>query len=277
MDLKIKVLASGSTGNCTYIETRDHKILIDAGISKKTIDLELQKIGVPFSTIDSVFITHEHDDHIRSLGAVLRQGNLTVYMTAGTYQTIVNGKNRSLAGILQEKRLANTVLLLNRIEKSIRYPGISLDHTDVMVIPTFHDAVESVGFKIMDGGQSVVYITDTGYVHQSLYPDISNANCYVLECNHDPKILMCSARPQHLKMRILSDHGHLSNEDAMVTLAHVMGVQTSIVFYAHISQECNLVEIIEITRKRVLEAFGIDTTDVKFIATSPIATEVFEL
>ena len=136
------------------------------------------------------------------------------------------------------------------MEKSIQYPDISLDLTDIVVLPTFHDAVESVGYKIISADQSIVYITDTGYVHQALYPFISNADCYVLECNHDPNILMCSDRPYSLKMRVLSDHGHLSNEDAMVTLAHVLGINTKLVFYAHISQECNLTEIVELTRKK---------------------------
>lgn len=132
----------------------------------------------------------------------------------------------------------------------MHYPDISLDSTDIQVLPTFHDAQESVGYKIRSQGRDLVYLTDTGYIHHALYPMIANADCYVIECNHDPNILMCSSRPYALKMRILSDHGHLSNEDAMVTLAHIMGIHTKLIFYAHISQECNLVEIIEMTRKK---------------------------
>lgn len=275
--MRIKVLASGSTGNCTYIETGDHKILIDAGISKKSIDIELEKIGVSFSEIDTLLITHEHEDHIRSLGAVIRKSSISAYMTTGTYNAIVKGKNRALAALLEQKKACNSIILLNRMEKSIHYPEISLDFTDIEVLPTFHDAVESVGYKISYEKNSVVYITDTGYVHQALYPIIANADCYVLECNHDPNILMCSERPYSIKMRILSDHGHLSNEDAMVTLAHIMGINTKYVFYAHISQECNLVEIIEMTRKKVFGDFGIDTSTVEFIVTSPLPTEVYNL
>lgn len=275
--MRVKVLASGSTGNCTYIETKDHKILIDAGISKKMIDLELEKIGVLFSSIDTLLITHEHDDHIKSLGAVLRKSQITCYMTGGTFNAIVNGKNQSLSSLLLEKQVSGSIILLNRIENSMQYPDISLDLTDIVVLPTFHDAVESVGYKISCCDESIVYITDTGYIHRALYPVISNANCYVLECNHDPNILMCSERPYSLKMRILSDHGHLSNEDAFVTLAHVMGFNTKIVFYAHISLECNLIEIVEMTRKKVLGDFGIDTSGIEFIPTSPIATKVYNI
>lgn len=275
--MRVKVLASGSTGNCTYIETNDHKILIDVGISKKMIDFELSNIGVSFSEIDTLLITHEHDDHIKSLGAVLRKSRITCYMTGGTYNAIVRGKNQSLASLLLEKKDAGSIILLNRMENSMHYPDISLDSTDIIVLPTFHDAVESVGYKISSDGKSVVYITDTGYVHNALFEVISNAWCYILECNHDPHILMCSERPYSLKMRILSDHGHLSNEDAFVVLAHVMGIDTRLVFYAHISLECNLIEIVEMTRKKVLGDYGIDTSNVEFVPTSPIATKVFSI
>lgn len=276
--MRIEVLASGSTGNCTYVETKDHKILIDAGISKRYIDTELEKLGISFSQIDTLFITHEHEDHIRSLCTVLKKGsNLTCYMTKGTYQAILNGKNESLKPVLQEKLTCGYIILLNRLANSIRYESISLDLTEVEVLPTFHDAAESVGYKIKDTDQTLVYITDTGYVHHSLFETISNADCYILEFNHDPYILMSSDRTYALKQRILSDHGHLSNEDAAVTLAKIMGDKTKLVFYAHISQECNLSEIIELTRKKVMDDLGMDTSKVEFVITSPLPTKVYSL
>ncbi|MDE6655781.1 MAG: MBL fold metallo-hydrolase [Anaeroplasmataceae bacterium] len=275
--MRIEVLASGSTGNCTYVETIDHKILIDVGISKRCIDAELDKLGVGFSQIDTLFITHEHEDHIRSLCTVLKKGNLICYMTEGTYQAMRNGKNESLKPVLEEKLSSGHIILLNRLANSILYESFSLGKTEIHVLPTFHDAAESVGFKIQEGEYSLVYITDTGYVHHSLYEIISNADCYVLEFNHDPYILMSSDRTYSLKMRILSDHGHLSNEDAAVTLAKIMGDKTKLVFYAHISQECNLSEIIELTRKKVMDDLGMDTSKVKFVITSPLPTKVYSL
>ncbi|HIT50002.1 MAG TPA: MBL fold metallo-hydrolase [Candidatus Pelethenecus faecipullorum] len=275
--MRIKILASGSTGNCTYVETADHKLLIDVGISKKAIESGLESIGISLDRIDTLLITHEHDDHIRSLGALLKKNNLTTYMTQGTYQAIMKGKNPILATLLASKLESSAVILLNRLENSMHYPDISLDSTDIQVLPTFHDAQESVGYKIRSQGRDLVYLTDTGYIHHALYPMIANADCYVIECNHDPNILMCSSRPYALKMRILSDHGHLSNEDAMVTLAHIMGIHTKLIFYAHISQECNLVEIIEMTRKKVMADFGLDTSHIRFIAAQACGTEVHEL
>ena len=275
--MKVKVIASGSTGNCTYVETKNHKILIDTGISKKGIEVALNSIEVEFKEIDTVLITHEHDDHIRSLSAVLKKSEIMCYMTEGTYKAIINGKNEVLKKTLAERLESNYIILLNRLNKSINYPDILLDETVINVLPTFHDALEPVGYKISCLDKSVVYITDTGYVHNSLYETICDSDCYVLEFNHDPQVLMASDRSLNLKRRILSDHGHLSNEDAFVTLSKIMGEKTRLVFYAHISQECNLVEIIELTRKKVMSSLGINDEAIKYIVTSPISTEVYEI
>ena len=275
--MRVKVIASGSTGNCTYVETKDHKILIDTGVSKKTIDFCLNSMGVEFDQIDTVLITHEHDDHIRSLAADLRKSEIMCYMTTGTYDAMLQGKNDALKKILVERLESGYIILLNRLQKSINYPDILLDDTLINVLPTFHDASEPVGYKISCLEQSVVYITDTGYVHNSLYERICNSDCYVLEFNHDPGVLMASDRSLSLKRRILSDHGHLSNEDAFVTLSRIMGEKTKLVFYAHISQECNLVEIIELTRKKVMSSLGVNDEAIKYVVTSPVSTEVYEL
>ena len=275
--MRVKVLASGSTGNCTYVETNDHKILIDVGISKKAIDQTLAEVGVSFGEIDTLLITHEHEDHIKSLGVVLRKSEITCYMSEGTYNSIVNGKNDALKQLLVSKMESGYIILLNRLDKSINYPDILLDNTVINVLPTFHDSVEPLGFKITNDGKSMVYITDTGYVHTSLYEKICNSECYVLEFNHDPHVLMASSRPLNLKRRILSEHGHLSNEDAFITLAKVMGEKTRLVFYAHISQECNLVEIIELTRKKVMNSLGINDEAINYVPTSISATEVYEI
>ena len=275
--MRVKVLASGSTGNCTYVETKDHKILIDAGLSKKTIDGCLNSIGVDFNEIDTVLITHEHDDHIRSLSAVLRKSEIVCYMTKGTYDAMLAEKGEVLKKLLVDRFESGYIILLNRLEKSINYPDILLDETLINVLPTFHDAVEPVGYKISCLDHSLVYITDTGYVHNSLFEKIANSDCYVLEFNHDPGVLMASDRSLSLKRRILSDHGHLSNEDASVTLSRIMGENTRLVFYAHISQECNLVEIIELTRKKVMSSLGVNDEAIKYVVTSPVSTEVYEV
>ncbi len=256
--MRIKVLASGSTGNCCYIETKDHKILIDVGISKKAIDLGLSSMGVDFNEIDTLLITHEHEDHIHSLGTVLRKGHITCYMTRGTYQAIERGKNPTLAAIVAQRVKDHSLILLNRLENSILYPDIFLDETLIHVLPIFHDAIEPIGFKIESDGKSVVYLTDTGYVHQALYPTIADADCYVLEFNHDPYILMSSDRTYALKQRILSIKGHLSNQDCALTIANVMGPNTKEICLLHRSLETNTEELMLQTFYSVMKHKEID-------------------
>ena len=254
--MRVKVIASGSTGNCTYVETKDHKILIDTGVSKKTIDFCLNSMGVEFNQIDTVLITHEHDDHIRSLAAVLRKSEIMCYMTTGTYDAMLQGKNDALKKILVERLESGYIILLNRLQKSINYTDILLDDSLINVLPTFHDASEPVGYKISCLEQSVVYITDTGYVHNSLYERICNSDCYVLEFNHDPGVLMASDRSLSLKRRILSDKGHLSNLACADLVTRLVENGTTRLVLGHLSKENNIPQLAFQTSFAALETMG---------------------
>ena len=136
-------------------------------------------------------------------------------------------------------------------------------------MPMFHDAYETIGFVFTAELKRFVYITDTGYVHNNLYNVISNADAYLLEANHDPEILLASDRPYNLKMRILSDYGHMSNLDSMLTLVNVMGSNTKLVLHAHVSQECNLSQIIELERQKVFKEYDINTDNIEFAILYP--------
>lgn len=278
--VKISVFSSGSAGNCTLIQVKDTNLLIDAGIGKKSLEENLLDHHLTLNDINALLITHEHIDHIRSFNTLLKYENIHIYLTWGTYAYILDvnrNKNTKLYELMRDRLNRQTIHILNRIENTIFYQEFLLLHLRVFVLPTFHDAAESVGFILQEEDKRLVYITDTGYVHQALYESISNAEAYILESNHDPSILMHSTRPYPLKMRILSNHGHLSNEDSMVTLAHVMGEKTKLVMHAHISQECNLTQIVEMTRRKVLGDYGIDTTGVEFVITSPMPSKEYEI
>lgn len=278
--VKISVFSSGSAGNCTLVQTKEFNILIDAGISKKCIEENLLEHNLTLNDINLLLITHEHIDHIRAFNALLKYENIKIYLTMGTYKYILDGnrnKNPKLYELMNQRLASGSIIILNRLQNSILYQKITCCNLTILVLPTFHDAAESIGFVVQEEEKRLVYITDTGYVHQALYEYITNADAYILESNHDPAILMHSNRPYPLKMRILSNHGHLSNEDSMVTLAHVMGSRTRLVMHAHISQECNLTQIIELTRKKVMEDYAIDTTDVEFVITSPMPSKEYDV
>ncbi len=262
-NMKICVLASGSKGNCTYIEAGNTRILIDAGISKKRLLEVLEKNKINYDKIDAILVTHEHVDHVSGLGAILKFFGCGLYITKRTHQYLEEKYKDKIS-------CSNVIYVANDEE-------FKINDVIIRTIPIFHDACDPVAFIVEHNDKKIVYITDTGYVHQKHLEAISNADVYVFECNHDPEILMNSDRPYQTKMRILGNHGHLSNEDALYILSQVIGNRTKRVFYAHISEECNLYEIIELTSKRVFSSIGVDVSEIDFIYTSQSSTKVEEV
>lgn len=276
--MKITILASGSSGNSTFIKTNTHNLLIDVGISPKKITELLKEKSESISQIDMIFITHEHIDHIMGLATILKKQDIKLFISKGTLLSIFESNNYNLIKILKEYQDKKLIYILNKIDKTGFYEKIICeDGLSIEPIPIFHDAFEPVGFIFTEESKKITLITDTGYVHNALYEKIANSDCYVLEFNHDPEILMNCARPYALKMRILSDHGHLSNEDAAVTLAKVIGENTKKVFYSHISEECNLTEIIKLTKKKVFKDIGVDDSYIEYIVTSRVCSKVYEI
>lgn len=271
INMIVKVLASGSDGNSTYVESDNIRLLIDVGITKKRIDNALKKIDVDFKKIDYVLITHEHIDHIAGLMVFVKNTNAKVILTLGTLKFLANN-NRYMAFLKEYKE---RFLVLRR--NDFKYEQFSLGNLEITPLPTFHDAVEPVGYLIKENEKKLVYLTDTGYIHQEVMKLIYDASCYIFETNHDPEILMNSSRPFSLKQRILSDHGHLSNADAIYALANLVGEHTKYVFYAHISAECNLRELIDLTRKKIFNKLGVYCENIKFIFTMPFEIEEVEI
>lgn len=267
--MTIKILASGSTGNSTFIGTSSFKALIDAGISKKRIEECLNKIGESILNLDYIFLTHEHIDHIKGLVMVLKYSRTLVYLTKGTLEALLLSK--PFLAFYEENKSRFIVL-----EKtSNKYDDIVIKDVVISPLEAFHDASEPVGYLFNDHDKKVVYLTDTGYVHQNVAEKIKNCECYIFETNHDPEILMNSDRPYVLKKRILSDYGHLSNADSLYALAKVVGPKTRYIFCAHISQECNLREIIKMTYDKIFLKLGIDNSHINLIMTLP--TDISEV
>ena len=276
--MKISVFSSGSSGNCELIRTKNLNILIDAGITKKQIDDNLLDYDLTLNDIDVLLITHEHSDHVKSLVSLLKYDNIKTFMSRGTYfelLKIYNNKATSI-NLLKERYEAGKIVLLNRMD-NFDYENIKYLDLNIKPIAAFHDAAECVGYIINADNKSLGLLTDTGYVHKKVLPYLMNLDCYILESNHDPEMLMASSRPYYLKQRILSDHGHLSNQDSMATLVKIIGDKTKLVMHAHISNECNLSQIVELTRQSVFNDYGISTEGVKFVVLHDYKSEDFEI
>lgn len=217
--MKICVLASGSKGNCTYIETANHKILIDIGKNKKYIVNKLAEIGVNPSEIDYILISHLHDDHISALSTFIRKYHPTVCLSAPMFMGLQNIKEYDNILIYEDE--------------------IILNGTKIRAIKSSHDSVDSRNFIVEEGNKSVVYVTDTGYVNSKYFNYLKNKNVYLFESNHDIEMLNSGPYPKWLKSRVLSDEGHLSNKAASFYLAKLVGEDTKKILLMHLSEVNN--------------------------------------
>jgi phosphoribosyl 1,2-cyclic phosphodiesterase len=209
--MRYAILASGSKGNATVVEAGGHYLLIDMGLPFIELQRRLQLVNLTFAQMDAVLVTHEHIDHIRSLH---RAPLPMVYASNGTCDHSVEHE----LCLWQHHLIAGV---------------------DVLVVPTSHDVVNGVGFVLQHEGETLVYITDTGYLPEKMDPFLANATHYILESNHDVRMLLSTERPQRLKKRILSDSGHLSNEAAAEALCRFVGPKTRSIVLAHVSEEAN--------------------------------------
>ena len=229
--MKVKVLASGSKGNSTYIETNNLKLLIDMGITYQYLVNELSEINIEPKNLGYILITHTHNDHIKGLQALVRKTNLKVLVTSGMISELV-----------KKIPLENLVILED--ENIIEDIKISLIHTS-------HD-VESVGYIIESNNKSFVYITDTGYINKKYIPSLTNRELYIIESNHDEKMLMDGPYTFILKQRVIGDKGHLSNHATGKLLSEIVGEKTKKIVLAHISENNNTEELAYKTVNEIL-------------------------
>ncbi len=242
--MKICVLGSGSKGNCTFIEYKNTKILIDAGLSGLQIERRAEKEGISLNGLSGVFFTHEHVDHVNGIGVISKKYNPDIFMTAGTIDHL-HYKN-------YDKIVGSNIYKVNPLEKMI--------YKDIIVtaIPTSHDAGEPVGYIIEAGKTKLCYITDTGFIGESTLNLISDFDIYMIESNHEPEVLNKSSRPYHIKQRILSDKGHLSNLDCSYALSQVVGMNTKLVILAHVSMEGNTYDLPKVIMRDVFNSVDKD-------------------
>lgn len=223
--MKFSALASGSSGNCQYIESGEKRILIDAGLSGKAIEANLRAIGVEPNTLDAIFVTHEHNDHVKGVGILARRYGLEVFANENTWLAM----ERTIKHIDDHKRH------VFRSAEPFRYGDL-----EVFPMPLFHDAVEGCGYVFATEAHKVSILTDTGWVNTSMLEHMAGSDIYYLESNHDLEMLKNGPYPRILKERIASTRGHLSNEHCAELLTSLIKKRGEHVVLAHLSRENNL-------------------------------------
>jgi phosphoribosyl 1,2-cyclic phosphodiesterase len=216
------VLASGSGGNCVYVEADGAAVLIDCGLTVPGLKRRLAELGRDLSKIQAVFVTHDHGDHVGSSVALARKLGIPLHATAGTH---------SILGRLPEG-LARIV----HSDEAIAVGGFS-----VLPFTTPHDGIESVAFRVThDASQrSLGVATDLGYVSRQVVERLLGVHLLVVEHNHDERMLIEGPYPEGLKRRILGGRGHLSNEQGAALASHVMHGGLRQIVLAHLSETNN--------------------------------------
>jgi phosphoribosyl 1,2-cyclic phosphodiesterase len=225
--VQLTILGSGSAGNCAYLETGQARLLIDAGLSGRQIRQRLAPLSRAPETLDGILITHEHSDHISGLAGLAARLDLPIYC------------NRLTRDAIQAQ-------LQIQINACLFSTGDSFEIGDVTV-DTFavpHDAYDPVGFLLHTAAGNVGFLTDLGHATKLVVERVRAANVLLLEANHDLKMLKDDPRrPWSLKQRILSRHGHLSNDSAADVAEEILWAGLRRIYLAHLSRDCNRPEL----------------------------------
>lgn len=236
-DLQISILASGSSGNAIYVESSKTKLLVDCGLTgKKTAELLSQIDRDPYD-LDAILVSHEHSDHIHGVGVMSRKYDLDIYANDKTWQAMA----KKLGKIKTEHKYLFNIDELQTI-----------GDIDILSFGVSHDAADPQFYTFHKNNKQFVILTDTGYVSDRMRDALRNADAYLIESNHDISMLRMGGYPWPLKQRILSDKGHLSNEDGALAIVDMIGDKTKRVYLGHLSRENNMKEIARDTFKEVL-------------------------
>lgn len=267
MKIYFMSLSSGSSGNCYYLGTDEHAILIDAGIPVKQIKGYLKDVGIQFEKIMAVFVTHDHADHIKALGNLGERCAIPVYATRGTHEGI-----------------NNNYCMTEKLSSSVRYieKEVPLKFHDFVITPfeVPHDGTDNVGYRIEVDGRVFCFVTDLGHITETVSKYILQANYLIMEANYDEDMLRMGKYPQFLKERITSPKGHLSNKTTAKFLARNIHPGLKNIWLCHLSGENNHPEIAYKTVEYELRGVGvIPGKDVQLCAlkrTTPSELYVFE-
>ena len=236
---------SGSSGNCYYLYTDHGGLLIDSGIGIRMVKKYFSQYGLPLSEIKAILVTHDHADHVKSVGSLSNQLCLPVYATKEVHRGI-----------------DNNYVVRNKVPNPMRQyvtvgEEFQIDDFVITAVRVPHDSMDNVGYLIKYGDVSFGLVTDAGHITEGITQIISKSNYLVLESNHEVEKLMAGKYPEHLKRRILSPNGHLSNEECGRALRDYATPALKSVWLCHLSYDNNDPELALHTVGGILRDSGI--------------------
>ena len=240
--MRFSVLASGSSGNAIYVENDEHAFLVDAGLSGRKMEELFASVDRNMKKLSGILVTHEHSDHIKGLGILARKYNVPIYANEKTWMAM----DPLVGKILLEQRFhfdMETVKTFGSI--------------DIQSFAVSHDAADPMFYVFHENGRKLVLITDTGYVSDRMKGHIQGADSFVFESNHDVGMLQMGRYPWSVKRRILSDVGHVSNEDAAVAMSEVVEQKPTRMYLSHLSKDNNMKDLARMSVSQTLQSCGI--------------------
>ncbi|MEG2212152.1 MAG: MBL fold metallo-hydrolase [Raoultibacter sp.] len=232
----LHILASGSKGNAAIVSFGDTAILIDCGISKREFFKRCEQVAFDPTTLSAILVTHEHSDHTKGLGVVMRGlAKLTVHPALYTTSAIV-----AASAPIRE---IEPLVTLHRVATR---DDFFVENVHIISFPTSHDSVESMGFRFEASlsndckPDALGYVTDTGFLSDEALSMLRDCRLMALESNHDPHLLEIGPYPSALKRRVAGNEGHLSNDQAAAALESLLGNRLEQVAGMHLSETNNL-------------------------------------
>ena len=226
--LKFCSLYSGSSGNSLFVSSNNTNILIDAGVSAKKITEALTSINVDIANIDAILVTHEHIDHVLSLGFLSKKYNIPVFANECTWNAMPKQKEK--INIDNQKFFVNS--------ENFEIGDLKIHPFDIP-----HDAGNPCGFNIINDNTKISIATDLGHVTENIMDNLKNSSFVLLESNYEPEVLKYCSYPYKLKRRIDGPDGHLSNISAGKVVANLMNYGINHVTLGHLSKESNFPEL----------------------------------
>ena len=215
-------------GNCLYVESENTKLLIDAGVSLKKIEAGLETINVSPSSLDGILVTHEHSDHIQSLGNLSKKFNLPVYANSETFDAMPK----------QTDKISTENINKFKVTEKFQIKDIEVNPFSIP-----HDAANPCGFNITNNSDKISIATDIGHMTNDILKQLEDSKFILLESNYDTEVLKCSKYPYLLKQRIAGPNGHLSNDVASKVINYLLQGNLKTAMLGHLSKESNFPEL----------------------------------